>query len=845
MMIHSESKTILPIHSYLPKIDALLSEQNNLVLQAEPGAGKSTALPLSLLNAQWLHGKKILMLEPRRIAAKSIAHYLARQLNEPVGQRVGYQIKNERKTSENTVLEIVTEGILTQRLQNDPEISNIGLIIFDEFHERSLHADLALLLALEIQQTIREDIKILVMSATIDTKMMSEYMGGASIIKCPGTMYPVELEYTPHNKTPLSSKVSKALLSVIQKNIPGDILIFLPGRSEIHKAIAKAKQVISDSNIQLLPLYGGLSLTEQEKVLQTHNNEKRRIIFSTNIAETSLTIEGITCVIDSGLEKVMLFDSSSAMTRLETNYISKASANQRMGRAGRTQKGMCIRLWDENRQRSLKDYQDEEVLSSDLSAFVLELAKWGTAAYDDINWLSAPPKANFNSAWDTLSNLKLVDKDKKISELGLKATGIGLPPRLATMLLQASGSEEISIACDLAALLSERDIFLHNNRIDIIDRLIAIHDYNKDRIKALQSYPLNRAAIEQQQKSAQQLKKKFDVKKSTQLTSLSIIRKATQRLLLYAYPDRLAKRRSNHCSRYQLANGKGVILPEGDSLFGSDWLIVTDCDGQKSEGRIYNAAPASYESILDTLSPVLTKEIRYDYDKDKEIISGFTYTKYQHLDIDKKPIAVTPEMFQNCLKKILPQIGLNALNWTESCKSWLSRVTWLNQQLPDFPDRSEKTLIETVDTWLIPYLSKTKKMSELKKINILPLLTNSLPWADQKTLESEAPTHYTAPSGKAVPIRYSEHQEPTVAIQLQEMFGQTTSPKISKNQTPIRFELLSPAKRPIQTTSDLHNFWRTSYLEVAKEMRGKYPKHRWPEKPLDEKAGKSIKHYTK
>ncbi|MBV1920223.1 MAG: DEAD/DEAH box helicase, partial [Pseudomonadales bacterium] len=406
---------MLPIDEYLPVIASKLITGNNLVLQAEPGAGKSTALPLSLLDIGWLKGKKILMLEPRRVAAKSIAHYLARQLGEKVGQRIGYQIKNERKITKDTVLEIVTEGILTRRLQSDPEISDIGLIIFDEFHERSIHADLSLLLSLEIQQTIREDLKLLVMSATIDTGLMSRYMGGADIIECPGRAFPVSVEYIQAKKDPLVRLVTNALRSALEADKKGDILVFLPGQADINRCISESNNIFdTDPTILFLPLYGGLPLSQQEQALIPDPGGKRRIIFTTNIAETSLTIEGVTCVIDSGLEKVLIYDPASCMTRLETTYISKASAEQRKGRAGRTQAGACIRLWDEQKQRSLRDFQGEEVLSADLSAFVLELYIWGAGNYDDINWLTPPPKPHFLSAQATLVSLGLIDADNKV-----------------------------------------------------------------------------------------------------------------------------------------------------------------------------------------------------------------------------------------------------------------------------------------------------------------------------------------------------------------------------------------------------------------------------------------------
>ncbi len=461
---------MLPINHHLPKILQILASEQNLVIQAEPGAGKSTVLPLSLLDAKFLQGNKIVMLEPRRIAAKSIARYLAKQLGEKVGQRIGYQIKNERKISSETILEIVTEGILTRRLQSDPVISDIGLIIFDEFHERSIHADLSLLLALDIQQTIREDLKLLVMSATIDTELVSDYMGGADVVVCPGRTFPVSVRYIQQNNMPLVALVNRALALVLSNNHDsderdgggrnGDILIFLPGQGDINRCLSEAKQRFGeDSTLLFLPLYGGLSLAQQECVLTRNADGGRRIIFTTNIAETSLTIDGVTHVIDSGLEKGIVYDPTSGMTRLETCYISKASADQRKGRAGRTQAGSCLRLWDENRQHSLRDYQGEEILSADLTGFVLELLVWGVSSFDDINWLTQPPKPHFDSARETLIALGLIDAKNRVTDIGVRASSISVVPRLAAMLLKAEGPIEKSIACEIAAVLSDRDIF--------------------------------------------------------------------------------------------------------------------------------------------------------------------------------------------------------------------------------------------------------------------------------------------------------------------------------------------------------------------------------------------------
>ncbi len=840
----SEAST-LPIAEFLPQINQLLSQESSLVLQAEPGAGKSTALPMSLINAEWLNGKKIIMLEPRRVAAKYIAHYLASQLGEKVGQRVGYQIKNDRKVSSETVLEIVTEGILTRRLQHDPEIDDIALIIFDEFHERSLHGDLALLLSLEIQQIIRDDLKLLVMSATIDTHMIANYLGGAEIIECPGRTYPVDISYRTGGQDRLSDQVAGAIQSVANVSATGDVLVFLPGQADINRCLEAADDILDKQNWLLLPLYGGLSIAQQEQALVPDPNGKRRVVFTTNIAETSLTIEGVTTVIDSGLEKELLYDPSSGMTRLETVYISKASAQQRAGRAGRTQAGQCIRLWGEDKQRSLREFQTEEVVSADLTGMLLELLQWGSSDFDQVNWLTPPPKPHFDSAMNMLKALGMAS-EKGLTELGTKAVNVGLPPRLSALLLRAEGAVEQSLACDLAALLADRDIFQHSSRsgsgVDITERLLAIQDYRVDKKQALKNYPLKKAAVEQLLSSANSYRRVLKLDKQQACYSLTDIQNVVGSLLLFAYPDRLAKKRSNADGRYQLANGRGVFLFDDDPLWGKDWLVVADCDAQKKEGRIYTAAEISYDSILDALGDQICTEESFSFDKDKLKIRGSRSLKYGAIQLKTTVLSdVPPEQFQKCLKQVLKDCGLSLLKWTDKCEDLISRAQWLGENLDTFPNLSKAALAETVEEWLLPYLSHVNAIADLKKVNIYDLLLGMLSWDEQQLLEQEAPTHYKAPSGKSVPITYDPQQGPIVSVQLQELFGEIDTPMIAGGRVAIRFELLSPARRPIQTTSDLGNFWKTSYFEVAKEMRGRYPKHRWPEEPLLEKAGRSIK----
>jgi len=832
---------LLPIEEYIPQILARLQQGNNLVLQAEPGAGKSTLVPLSLLKANFLNGKKVIMLEPRRIAVKTLAFYLAKLLGEKVGQRIGYQIRNERNTSKSTLLEIVTEGVLTRRLQNDPELSDVGLIIFDEFHERSIHADLALLLSLEAQEAYREDLKLLVMSATIDTKQISTYLQQAPILKCPGRTYPVALEYFGKPTRHLSVHVMSALSQVLQNTAEGDTLVFLPGQADIKRCLQSAQQQF-DSRFDFLPLYGGLALSQQEQVLSKKDNQRRRVIFSTNIAETSLTIEGITNVIDSGLEKNLTFDVKSGLSRLETSYISKASATQRAGRAGRLQSGACLRLWNETEHNGLADFQTEEIVTANLASLTLELSAWGVTTFDEVNWLTAPPKYNFDKACQLNVALGLLTENNKITSKGSSALKLGLEPRLASMLLSCETSLDKLIGCILAALLSERDIFINSYNSDIIERVIVFTDYliNRQSIRAKNT--VNTATIEQVITLAKSFAQKIGIPFFTKELSLGDLQDKVGPLLLKAYPDRLAKIRDTGNNRYALANGRGVTLRDLDSIQGDTWLVVCDCDGKNKDGVVYISAPISFAQIQQALEKKFSKNTHYFLDNKKEKVIGRQRITYQTLLMEEQILSSIPQNeFQSCIKDILATEGLMFLNWSAKCEAWFARARWLGEVAEDFVNISHDYLTAELENWLLPYLSKIKSIKQLKQLNIYDLLIANLSWQQQQFLGKEAPENYITPSGKSVLIRYDQHQGPTVSVVLQEMFGQLKSPLFGQGKVPLRFELLSPARRPIQTTSDLANFWISSYFEVAKDMRGKYPKHRWPEKPLEEVAGRSFK----
>ncbi len=808
------------------------------LLQAPPGAGKSTWLPLQLIRDG--HFQHIVMLEPRRLAARNIAGYLAKCQNETLGESIGLRIRQEKHVSAKTKLEIVTEGMLTRMLQSDPELNGVDCLIFDEFHERSIAADTALAFAIETQQALRDDLTLLLMSATLDAdRIVSKF--GCPVITSDGRSYPIEEFYHPVKNEKRWLDEIPILIKHALREQTGSCLVFLPGKREINY-VARALSDVQSSTVAVCPLYGDQTKSAQQSAITPAKRGQRKIVLATNVAETSLTIEGVTHVIDSGLEKSVVYDPTSGMTRLETSYISKASADQRKGRAGRTQSGACVRLWDENKQRTLRNYQGEEILSADLCGFVLELLSWGAGNYDDINWLTPPPKAHFSAALATLASLGLINADNTVTALGVSASSISLTPRLAAMLLQAKGANEKAIACELAALLSDRDIFHLNTGVDIVERLLAVQDYKTNRNAALKAHPVRRASVEQLLATTDALKRMIKLKVPLESYSLRQLQDTVGKLLLYAFPDRLAKNRSSNEGRYQLANGRGVFLFGDDPLYRHEWLVVADCDAQKKEGRIYTAASISYQAVLEGLGSRVLEVEKYEYSKEKQKIGGRRTIEYAAITLSSHVMPeVPPEKFQACLRQVLSEHGLDILNWTPRCAAWLFRAEWLGEHLDVFPKLSKSIVLDTIDEWLLPYITNIASIAALKKVNIFELLVGILSWDNQQVLDKEAPSEYLTPSNKSVPIAYDSQQGPLVSVQLQELFGEISTPKIGGGTVPIRFELLSPARRPIQTTSDLGFFWENSYFDVAKEMRGKYPKHRWPDEPLLEKPGKSIK----
>lgn len=842
----------LPIQTLLPELKLLLRGQHNLILQASPGAGKSTAVPLALLDAEWLAGRKIIMLEPRRLAVKSIAYYLASQLGESIGKRIGYHIRNDRKSSSETVLEIVTEGVLTRRLQADPELNDVAMIIFDEFHERSIHADLALTLCLEVQSALREDLKLLIMSATMDLNPLKTLFNQASqpvsVLQSSGRTFPVSVAYLPSIlKSTHPSDWLPSLHSLIRKALmetKHDILVFLAGQGDIQRVQRQLESSLPKEVVIRL-LYGGLKQKEQELALVPDAQGRRKIVLSTNLAETSLTIEGIGAVVDSGFARKALYDVSSGMTTLMTQRISQASAEQRKGRAGRLSSGKCYRLWTESQHQQLLPFDKPEIQQSDLAGVCLELAQWGVSTPDELHWLTPPPKSHYEAAKTLLTSLGLLSKTGAVTELGEKSMSLGLSPRLAKMLLVSeqvtSLGEEAAraLACDLAAILAERDVLEFSEGADLIKRLLALQAYRQDRKQARQQYPIQRSAMEQAMKNAQNWRRKLGETGCLDELSLADLQLNAGGLVAMAYPDRVAQKRKGPEARYVMCNGKGVCLREEDPLQSSSWLATATVDGKRQEGQVYLAAPITLERIKRLFSNQVELKKRYYFDENKKEISGTEQLRLGKLLLEEKPL-LEPDAgaIQTCLLAAIEK-DLGLLPWHHKTQVWLNRVRWLSQYDEAFPNFSQAWLKSNLNTWLLPYLNGIIRVKDLQSLDLSAILQSLLSYDLQQQLEHQAPRHYKTPSQKLVPIDYAAH--PKVSVVLQEVFGELESPKLAWGKVPLMFELLSPARRPVQVTSDLANFWRTSYFDVMKDLKGRYPKHRWPEQPLAEKAGSSIK----
>jgi ATP-dependent helicase HrpB len=818
--------TFNPYHEKLPIVDVFdavkdkLKQNRTLVLSAPPGAGKSTLLPLALLEEDWLAGQKIIVLEPRRLAAKGIAARMADLIGEKVGETIGYRIRFDTKISDRTRIEIVTEGILTRMLQSDSSLEGIGLVIFDEFHERSIHADIALALTRETQNVLRDDLRILVMSATINTEMLTELLD-APLVESQGRQFPVDVFYeTDADEFHLPEAAANTAFKALKAH-EGDLLIFLPGEREIENCAEIIRKKTSDQNLAIHTLYGRLPQAKQHTAIFPNRGGKRKVVIATSIAETSLTIEGVKIVIDSGYTRVSSYDPRSDLSGLRTIHIAKDAADQRAGRAGRIEPGFCYRLWSKGTQAKLAAHRIPEILEADLTPLYLNMANWGITNFNSLAWIDVPPAHALEKAKRTLENLEAIYRGK-ITDHGKAMNQLPTHPRIAHMLLVAEEEGLISLACDLAALLEERDPLPQETGIDITIRIEALRRARKQQDKGGK---FNR--IEKISKQYRQLMK-CDVENN------SFDPYEVGLLLVHAYPERIAFARPGNNAQFQLANGAYAMAGHKDDLAHEPWLAVANLNDRESGiGRIYLAAPLNPTDLV----PFLKEHTQLTWNTKKGGVIAAKETRIGSIVLKSTPIS-NPDQAQitEAIAQAIEKEGKSLLNFDTNAFQWINRMGAIKKWHPSkkWPSISIEELLADNRNWLAPYLSGVKKPEDLKKINLAEVWQYSLSPEEQEELDRLAPAKVKVPSGSSIELDYqAERKEPILPVRIQEIFGMKKTPTVNGGEINVLMHLLSPGFKLMQTTNDLESFWKNTYFEVRKELRIKYKKHAWPEDPLN------------
>ncbi|MBD8808688.1 ATP-dependent helicase HrpB [Pseudomonas syringae] len=837
----------LPIDAVLPALRQALSTRHEAVLEAPPGAGKTTRVPLALLEETWLAGQTILMLEPRRLAARAAAERLASELGEKVGETVGYRIRLESKVGPKTRIEVVTEGILTRRLQDDPALEGVGLLIFDEFHERSLDADLALALSLNGRELFRDDqpLKILLMSATLEGERLAALLDDAPVVRSDGRMFSVTMQWgRPFQPGEfVEPRVVQTVLDALGSE-SGSLLVFLPGQPEIRRVNQQLADALGErDDILLCPLHGELDLSAQRAAIEPAPKGTRKVVLATNIAETSLTIDGVRVVIDAGLARVPRFDPGSGMTRLETQRISRASATQRAGRAGRLEPGVCYRLWSEAQHDQLAAYGTAEILQADLAGLALQLARWGVTPAQLV-WLDVPPAAAYAQAQDLLVRLEALssqpEQPRSLTPHGQAMAELPAHPRIAHLLLRGHALGLGDLASDVAALLGERDI-LRGAGADLHSRLTLLAGTERAARGA-------QGCVQRAKQLARQYRGYLRGKAESPVVDPDHPRWLGA-LLALAYPDRVSQQRRPGGAEYRLANGRAALFAEADALMKQVWIVVADLgsrQGQREE-RIYLAAefdPALFDSVLAEQVTLLDQ---IDWDEREGVFRAERQRKVGELILSREPLTGLDEATRSrALLALVRRKGLELLPWTPELRQWQARVALLRQldlekqPSSEWPDVCDASLLDTLESWLQPYLGKVTRLSHFGNLDLSSILRNLLPWPLPQRLDELAPHHLSVPSGSSVRLDYSEHP-PILAVRLQELFGLADTPRIANGRQVVKLHLLSPARRPVQVTQDLANFWRSTYAEVKKDLKGRYPKHYWPDDPLVAEATARVK----
>lgn len=835
----------LPIESALAALRAALSDPRAAVLQAPPGAGKTTRVPLALLDEPWLAGRTIVMLEPRRLAARAAATFMSRTLGERVGETVGYRVRMDTKVGARTRIEVVTEGVLTRLLQADPALEGVGLVIFDEFHERSLHADLGLALTLQTRALLRDDLRLLVMSATLDGGPVAALIGDgpaapAPIVTSEGRSFPVE---TRHVARPSDRPPEPAVAAAVRRALSdddGDVLVFLPGASEIRRVEALLTDAGLPPGIYVAPLFGNLSPDAQDRAIAPSPPGTRKVVLATSIAETSLTIEGVRVVVDAGLMRVPRFSPRSGMTRLDTVRVTHASADQRRGRAGRLAPGVCYRLWTEHEEQHLAPHTRAEILDADLAPLALELAEAGIANPSELRWLDPPPAAALAQARELLTQLGALDASARLTAHGRRMARLPLHPRLAHMMLAASALGHGALACDVAALLSERDIFRFDPGApidaDLTLRLDALHD-NAPTTRT-HGATIDRATLHRVRAVAHDLRRDLRMERSL-APRTSDLPPVPGLLLAFAYPDRIAQRRpardDDHAApgRFLLRNGTGAALPAPQALSAAPYIVVADLGGQPPDGRIFLAAAVTLEEIEAQFGDQIVHEEVVSWDADGGAVRARDRERLGALVLRERPIS-TPDApaVANALLSAVAENELRDLSWSDAARQLQQRLVFMHRLDPGWPDASNAALTATLADWLGPHVYGLTRRDELRRLDLAAILLGMLGWEQRAALDDLAPSHVEVPSGSRIRVDYGDPASPVLAVRLQELFGLTETPRIAGGRVALTLHLLSPAHRPVQVTTDLAGFWRAGYFEVRKELKGRYPRHYWPDDPL-------------
>lgn len=833
----------LPIEPALPALASALADAGAAVLVAPPGAGKTTRVPLALAGSPWLANRKIVMLEPRRVAARAAARRMAFTLSEEVGGTVGFRVRADTRVGRDTTIEVVTEGVLTRMLQGDPTLDEIGLVIFDEFHERSLHADLGLALVLHTRAILRPELRVLVMSATIDGAAVAALLGDAPVIFSEGRSFPVETRWlarAPDNR--IEGPMARAIRGAIASD-EGDLLAFLPGAGEIRRVASLLGGGSLPSTVDIVPLYGALSGADQDRALAPAPNGRRKVVLATSIAETSLTIDGVRIVVDSGLSRLPRFDPGPGMTRLETVRVSRASADQRRGRAGRTAPGVCYRLWAEHDHHGLVAQSPPEILAADLTAFALELAVAGIDDPASLRWLTPPPDGALAHARELLRLLGALDDRNRATPHGRALTSLGVHPRLAHMLIRGAESGALPRAARLAALLSDRDIARSDRPggdVDIAARVDLIAGEGRSHGSALS---VDEDALRRARADARQVEERVRAAlRQSRAPSTSGSDLSVGALVALAYPDRIARRREGQPGRYLMRSGAGAVLAEAQHLTASEWLAIAQLDGRRGEARIYLAADIDESEVRQLFADEIVRAELVDFEEESGSVVARRTERLGAIFLSDVVVGnPDPELVAAAFARAIAARGIAALPWSDTARRTRDRIAFARTTGDDWPDVSDEALGLTLDDWLAPSLAGLRRLDDLRRLDLGALLLDRLTWQQRARLDEIAPTHLVVPTGSRIPVDYSDPGAPVLAVRLQEMFGLAETPRIGGGRVPVTLHLLSPAQRPLQVTRDLAGFWRTSYFDVRKDMRGRYPRHHWPENPMEAEPTRRAK----